>query len=109
MNPTVLAALIEGGCNIVATVVPAVIALVISLRWMGDKRATNTAYSALREIQYLREVIRHMERISNTNSLAARKAANNDGFTSTQLFTKAKLQRKLETYERLTNRSLPLE
>ncbi|MDE5179216.1 hypothetical protein [Vibrio fluvialis] len=109
IDPTVLAAIIEGGCNILATSIPAIIALVVSFRFMGVKRANSTAYSALREIVYLRSVISEFERITNKSSLAARRASAAKGISSTKLFNASVLARKLATYERLTNQSLPLE
>lgn len=109
MSPEVLAAMIEGGCNMVATIVPTCIAYVLTRRWMVVKQARETTLAALREIVYLREVITQHERITGVKSKGARQAANANGVSSTERFYPAALQRKIASYERLADESLPLE
>lgn len=99
MSDLLVSSLITGILNIIATAIPSFIAYLYANKFLSVKRAHKTTYNALREIKYLKEIVRVYGQESSIHSNKIRKLVSIEtGLTSTNQFTPVKLNTKLEHY-----------
>lgn len=104
-----LSPLVTGLFTLVSALVPSLVIYLLSKRYLSTKQTDQTCLHALEELEYTKAVL---SKLDEKNGVSSRKASEEVrkelGLTSNGLFTPSKLSKKLRTYRRKVDSSLPV-
>lgn len=99
MSEIIIASSIQSIGSVLAALLPSLAMVYVGRSIYNKKSAQRTAYNAMKEIQFLKEVEKVHVETPCLSLRQARSLVSKTGLISTGKFTPAKLQRKLESYK----------